>query len=150
MSRASRQGVGEQQVHGQRLRPNVHPNRRAGEARRALSRHQLPVLQFQPRVHAYSLSPLSPLSFFSPTKVAASAFAHPIAICSPLVVLCRRSQEREPLFVSLNRYERKKNIGLALQAFALLRERTPKGVFASLRLVIAGNLDLLQSCADGD
>ncbi|ELR22987.1 mannosyltransferase [Acanthamoeba castellanii str. Neff] len=53
-----------------------------------------------------------------------------------------QQQEREPLFVSLNRYERKKNIGLALQAFALLRERTPS-VFPTLRLVIAGGYDPL-------
>lgn len=49
----------------------------------------------------------------------------------------RRQREREPLFVSLNRYERKKNIALALEAFALLREQMPS-VFPSLRLVIAG------------
>jgi alpha-1,3/alpha-1,6-mannosyltransferase len=48
-----------------------------------------------------------------------------------------QQKDREPLFVSLNRYERKKNIGLAIHAFALLRERMPS-VFPSLRLVIAG------------
>jgi len=54
----------------------------------------------------------------------------------------RKKQERRPLFVSLNRYERKKNIGLALHAFALLRDRVPD-IFPSLRLVIAGGYDVL-------
>lgn len=48
---------------------------------------------------------------------------------------------REVLLLSINRYEPKKNLGLAIEALALLRERLAADVFASLRLVIAGDYD---------
>ena len=41
------------------------------------------------------------------------------------------------LFMSARRYERKKNISLAIKAFALL----PEGVLASSVLVVAGGYD---------
>ncbi|KAJ3044793.1 Alpha-1,3-mannosyltransferase-like protein [Rhizophlyctis rosea] len=40
--------------------------------------------------------------------------------------------------VSMNRFERKKNIDLAIHAFAALRDKTPDA-FANLRLIVAGN-----------
>ena len=43
-----------------------------------------------------------------------------------------------PFFVSLNRYERKKNIGLAIKAFRLFREQRPG---TDARLIIAGGYD---------
>jgi alpha-1,3/alpha-1,6-mannosyltransferase len=43
--------------------------------------------------------------------------------------------------LSINRYERKKNLGLAIAAMALLRERISPTIFARLRLVIAGGYD---------
>ncbi|KAI9094316.1 hypothetical protein DFS34DRAFT_582993 [Phlyctochytrium arcticum] len=43
--------------------------------------------------------------------------------------------------LSINRFERKKNIGLAVRAFALLREELSPVKFATLRLVIAGGYD---------
>ncbi|KAJ3340000.1 Alpha-1,3-mannosyltransferase-like protein [Gonapodya sp. JEL0774] len=45
------------------------------------------------------------------------------------------------LIVSLNRFERKKDIGLAIRAFAKLRETLPKEAFEELRLVVAGGYD---------
>ncbi|KAI9193184.1 uncharacterized protein BJ171DRAFT_304047 [Polychytrium aggregatum] len=43
-------------------------------------------------------------------------------------------------FVSINRFERKKNVGLAIRAFAQLAERYASD-FANLRLVVAGGYD---------
>uniref|UniRef100_G3P2S3 Alpha-1,3/1,6-mannosyltransferase ALG2 n=1 Tax=Gasterosteus aculeatus TaxID=69293 RepID=G3P2S3_GASAC len=45
------------------------------------------------------------------------------------------------LFLSLNRYERKKNLGLALQAFASLKSSLPPGQSAGIHLVVAGGYD---------
>lgn len=45
------------------------------------------------------------------------------------------------LFLSLNRYERKKNLGLALEALAVLRSRLPPGQSAGVHLVVAGGYD---------
>lgn len=44
-------------------------------------------------------------------------------------------------FFSLNRYERKKNIGLAIEAFSDLIKKNPEGT-KNLKLVIAGGYDL--------
>jgi alpha-1,3/alpha-1,6-mannosyltransferase len=49
--------------------------------------------------------------------------------------------EDERTIVSINRYERTKNLGLAVEAFARLRARLPAEVFARLRLVLAGGYD---------
>ncbi|XP_061675479.1 alpha-1,3/1,6-mannosyltransferase ALG2 isoform X2 [Syngnathoides biaculeatus] len=45
------------------------------------------------------------------------------------------------LFLSLNRYERKKNLGLALQALAALRSVLTPGQRAGVHLVVAGGYD---------
>eukprot|EP00753_Platysulcus_tardus_P016097 PLAT5406.2.p2 GENE.PLAT5406.2~~PLAT5406.2.p2 ORF type:complete len:420 (-),score=204.61 PLAT5406.2:53-1312(-) len=45
------------------------------------------------------------------------------------------------LLVSVNRYERKKNIALAIHALAELREQLPAELFARLRFVHAGGYD---------
>lgn len=45
------------------------------------------------------------------------------------------------LFLSLNRYERKKNLGLALEALAALRGALPSGRAAGVHLVVAGGYD---------
>uniref|UniRef100_A0A3P9JMJ7 Alpha-1,3/1,6-mannosyltransferase ALG2 n=1 Tax=Oryzias latipes TaxID=8090 RepID=A0A3P9JMJ7_ORYLA len=45
------------------------------------------------------------------------------------------------LFLSLNRYERKKNLGLALEALAVLRCNLPPGQRAGVHLVVAGGYD---------
>ncbi|EJW74413.1 hypothetical protein WUBG_14678 [Wuchereria bancrofti] len=47
------------------------------------------------------------------------------------------------IFVSINRYERKKNIGLALEAFSLLREKIPEDDYQYCFLVIAGGYDIM-------
>ncbi|XP_046906108.1 alpha-1,3/1,6-mannosyltransferase ALG2 [Hypomesus transpacificus] len=44
-------------------------------------------------------------------------------------------------FLSLNRYERKKNLGLALEALAALRARLAPGLTTGLHLVVAGGYD---------
>ena len=44
-------------------------------------------------------------------------------------------------FLSINRYERKKNHALAIEAFASLETRLPRQRFESLQLVIAGGYD---------
>ena len=54
------------------------------------------------------------------------------------------------LFVSINRFERKKDIGLAIDAFAALRQRwpapsTPPPPFASSLLILAGGFDPLNA-----
>lgn len=45
------------------------------------------------------------------------------------------------LFTSINRYERKKNIQLAIQAFALLKHKLSSERFKQCKLVIAGGYD---------
>jgi alpha-1,3/alpha-1,6-mannosyltransferase len=45
------------------------------------------------------------------------------------------------MFLSINRYEHKKNLGLAIDALALLRERISSDMFAQVQLVIAGGYD---------
>ncbi|XP_049440274.1 alpha-1,3/1,6-mannosyltransferase ALG2 isoform X1 [Epinephelus fuscoguttatus] len=45
------------------------------------------------------------------------------------------------LFLSLNRYERKKNLGLALEALAVLRSSLPPSQRAGIHLVVAGGYD---------
>ena len=45
------------------------------------------------------------------------------------------------VFLSINRYERKKNLPLALHALALLRERLSKSQWSSVYLVMAGGYD---------
>ncbi|KAF1328396.1 Alpha-1,3-mannosyltransferase, partial [Globisporangium splendens] len=45
------------------------------------------------------------------------------------------------LFVSLNRFERKKNVALAIHALAELKTRVDSDVFASVKLIIAGGYD---------
>ncbi|KAH7698441.1 alpha-1,3-mannosyltransferase [Aphelenchoides avenae] len=51
---------------------------------------------------------------------------------------------KEVVFLSLNRFEVKKNIGLALEAFAKLREAAPEQ-FDKCLLVVAGGYDKLNS-----
>ncbi|TYZ59294.1 hypothetical protein PybrP1_006570 [[Pythium] brassicae (nom. inval.)] len=52
------------------------------------------------------------------------------------------SAPRNPtLFVSLNRFERKKNVALAVHALAQLRELVSRAQFAAVKLVIAGGYD---------
>lgn len=45
------------------------------------------------------------------------------------------------LFLSLNRYERKKNLGLALEALAALQSSLPFAQMAGVHLVVAGGYD---------
>jgi len=52
----------------------------------------------------------------------------------------RKAQSNRGPFVSLNRFERKKDVGLAIEAFALVLEANPCGS-QGLRLVIAGGYD---------
>ena len=47
----------------------------------------------------------------------------------------------EPLILSVNRFDPGKNLGLAVDALAALRERMPAVAFAAVRLVLAGHFD---------
>ncbi|KAH7474673.1 Myotubularin-related protein 2 [Phytophthora ramorum] len=47
------------------------------------------------------------------------------------------------LFVSLNRFERKKNVALAIEALVELRSRLPSDEFQCVKLVVAGGYDPL-------
>ena len=49
--------------------------------------------------------------------------------------------QKYTLFVSVNRFERKKNVSLAINAFSQLQELLPQEQFQSLRLVLAGGYD---------
>uniref|UniRef100_T1JBD5 BIG2 domain-containing protein n=1 Tax=Strigamia maritima TaxID=126957 RepID=T1JBD5_STRMM len=49
------------------------------------------------------------------------------------------------LFLSINRYERKKNIGLALKAMSILRERLDESTWSGVHLVVAGGYDSIVS-----
>ncbi|KAG7394355.1 Alpha-1,3-mannosyltransferase-like protein [Phytophthora boehmeriae] len=54
--------------------------------------------------------------------------------------------ERNPgLFVSLNRFERKKNIALAIEALVELRRKVTNDIFSEVKLVIAGGYDPLNT-----
>uniref|UniRef100_A0A914W771 Alpha-1,3/1,6-mannosyltransferase ALG2 n=1 Tax=Plectus sambesii TaxID=2011161 RepID=A0A914W771_9BILA len=50
-------------------------------------------------------------------------------------------QSAKVIFLSLNRFERKKNIALAIHAFDELRTKVSTGVFENCHLVIAGGYD---------
>ncbi len=49
--------------------------------------------------------------------------------------------------LSLNRFEQKKNVALAIDAFALLREKSVAGSSKNIRLVLAGKLSAYPSFA---
>lgn len=55
--------------------------------------------------------------------------------------LSRANETSELTILSINRYERKKNINLAMEALALMRDQCPGRVFERIRLVIAGGYD---------
>lgn len=46
-----------------------------------------------------------------------------------------------PVFVSINRFERKKNVGLCIRAFARLRQQLAPPAFKATRLFVAGGYD---------
>jgi len=54
--------------------------------------------------------------------------------------LCLPSNVRA-LFVSLNRYERKKNVGLAIKAMGHLREQLQENFWNEVHLIVAGGYD---------
>jgi hypothetical protein len=68
-------------------------------------------------------------------------------VCERALAVCAfrsrssRPARAPPAFLSINRYERKKDIGLAVRAFAALRGSLPPALFASARLTIAGGYD---------
>ncbi|KAM3718734.1 Alpha-1,3/1,6-mannosyltransferase ALG2 [Dirofilaria immitis] len=52
-------------------------------------------------------------------------------------------KEARHIFLSINRYERKKNIGLALEAFSLLKKKIPDDDYRYCFLVIAGGYNTM-------
>jgi len=68
--------------------------------------------------------------------------------CDRYVAMAAVRTEADTLTIlSINRYEPKKNVRLAIEALALLRERISTEVFARVRLIVAGGYDdrLLES-----
>jgi alpha-1,3/alpha-1,6-mannosyltransferase len=47
----------------------------------------------------------------------------------------------ERIILSINRYESKKNLGLAVKALACLRDRLPGDIYSRVKLIIAGGYD---------
>ncbi|KAI9989509.1 hypothetical protein PInf_019792 [Phytophthora infestans] len=54
-------------------------------------------------------------------------------------------QRDSGLFVSLNRFERKKNVALAIEALVELRTRLPSDEFQRVKLIVAGGYDPLNT-----
>ncbi|KAF1775579.1 Myotubularin family [Phytophthora cactorum] len=54
-------------------------------------------------------------------------------------------QRESGLFVSLNRFERKKNVALAIEALVELRTRLPSDEFQRVKLIVAGGYDPLNT-----
>lgn len=57
------------------------------------------------------------------------------------MAVSRGGEEDTLTILSINRYEPKKNVGLAIEALALLRERISAEVFTRVRLIVAGGYD---------
>ena len=67
-----------------------------------------------------------------------------------MVGLNLKNRDR-PTLLSVNRFEKKKNAALAIDAFASLRKKLPEGHLADMRLVLAGeNVGLLNRCLYAD
>ncbi|CAI5726511.1 unnamed protein product [Hyaloperonospora brassicae] len=56
-----------------------------------------------------------------------------------------RVERDSGLFVSLNRFERKKNVALAIEALVELRETLPSEEFQQVKLIVAGGYDPLNT-----
>ncbi|RKO94022.1 alpha-1,3-mannosyltransferase ALG2-like protein, partial [Blyttiomyces helicus] len=65
------------------------------------------------------------------------AYDHKVNLANPTVKPLITDRK---VLLSINRFERKKNIGLAIRAFAALRDKVPDE-FTGMRLVIAGGYD---------
>eukprot|EP00808_Paulinella_micropora_P000662 g13926.t1 len=62
-------------------------------------------------------------------------------LSDPSTANLRALEAKTILLLSINRFERKKNINLAILAFARLRALVPADVFARCKLVVAGGYD---------
>lgn len=67
-------------------------------------------------------------------------FDQPVKLALSEVVECALP-DKPVLFLSINRYERKKNLGLAVLALAQLKKMLEENDFARVHLVIAGGYD---------
>jgi len=74
----------------------------------------------------------------------------PCFACMCIVYVCPYDRRYESptcyahgqiVFLSINRFERKKNIGLAIEAMGVLRDKLDAETFAKVHLVIAGGYD---------
>ncbi|ETW04998.1 hypothetical protein H310_04062 [Aphanomyces invadans] len=74
-----------------------------------------------------------------------STFARPASIPTTDKKDLHRALQFPALFVSLNRFERKKNIALAVEALAWLESQVSAAVFATVHLVLAGGYDPLNA-----
>ena len=114
----------------------VHVVRRPGDGQLALHPLHLPHHLPLPRVHP----PPSPRRV--PVHQLQRLRCHPTSL--PLLLAPPRPPPTTAVFVSINRFERKKNIQLALDAYALLPHPLPPP-FTSTLLVLAGGYDPLNA-----
>ncbi|KAF0687123.1 Aste57867_21094 [Aphanomyces stellatus] len=102
-----------------------------------------------PSLHARQLSILYPpvdiSTFARPSGLRRPDAAADAATGNAEAAALARALAHPVVFVSLNRYERKKNIALAVHALAWLQKNTPPDVFASIHLVISGGYDHLNA-----
>jgi alpha-1,3/alpha-1,6-mannosyltransferase len=66
---------------------------------------------------------------------------HPGVECAEYAGIPPVSESGEIVLLSVNRFDSKKNLGLALETLAALRPRLREGVFARVKLVLAGGHD---------
>jgi alpha-1,3/alpha-1,6-mannosyltransferase len=66
---------------------------------------------------------------------------YPGVDCTPYAGVPEISADNPLTLLSINRYEHKKNLGLAIDALALLRECLPAEIFTRVQLIIAGGYD---------
>jgi len=80
----------------------------------------------------------TPEVLYPPINLAAYDKSRPLSPSSPFAIYQTRPKK---LVISFNRFERKKNINLAVQAFAELGKTLPTAQFQELQLVVAGGYD---------
>ncbi|CAK4139444.1 unnamed protein product [Aphanomyces euteiches] len=93
---------------------------------------------------AFPSLPARQLSILYP-PVELSTFARPSVLPTVDSPELKHAVSFPCLFVSLNRFERKKNIALAVHALAWLKQQVPDSTFASIHLVLAGGYDPLNA-----
>jgi len=87
------------------------------------------------------LSTFSRLGFHSPKVLYPCVSIHPVTAAARSVKPIEEKTDKV-VFLSINRFERKKSIDLAIRAMGLLRNILPEADFDRVHLIIAGGYDL--------